>query len=314
MTAQILPERFTGGDFMAWLRHFDRCSAANGWNDETRLTKLPAFLHGPAAVYFDSLEEEEKNTLPTLLASLQRCFNPAINREKFYQDFEQQALRPSEDPSLYLWRLKDLLRNAEPDLSDEAFSALLRRQFMKGLPLNTRIKLLESDPTPDLATMVSFAQRFRALHELPINPPASCAAVQPNALAPAVPKPDLEHIQQHEYQQQRLDKLESLISNMADQQTNLIAAVASLSSAPAAQSPCDNPTPQGRNRTIRCFYCHEEGHIVRNCHLRRGANRCQTCGGWGHSAQNCANNSQLNTSQTNSRKFLDSLNSQRVPR
>ena len=259
MAAQILPERFTGGDFMTWLRHFDCCSAANGWNNETRLTKLPAFIHGPAAVYFDSLEEEEENTLPKLLASLQRCFNPATNQEKFYQDFEQQALRPSEDPSLYLWRLKDLLRNAEPDLSDDAFSALLRRQFMKGLPLNIRNKLLESDPTPDLATMVSFAQRFRALHELPINPPVSCAPVKPSALAPAVPKPDPEHIQQLEHQQQRLDKLESLISNMADQQTNLIAAVASLSSAPAAQSPCDNPTPQGRNRTTRCFIATKKG-------------------------------------------------------
>ena len=203
MATQILPERFTGGDFMTWLRHFDRCSAANGWNDETRLAKLPAFLHGPAAAYFDSLEEEEKNTLPTLLASLQRCFNPAINREIFYQDFEQQALRPSEDPSLYLWRLKGFLRNAEPDLSDDAFSALLRQQFMKGLPLNICIKLLELDPTPDLAMMVSFTQRLRALHELPINPPASCATVQPSALVPTVPKPDPEHIQQHEHQNYR---------------------------------------------------------------------------------------------------------------
>ena len=146
-----MPERFSGGDFTAWLRHFDRCSAANAWDEETRLAKLPAFLNGPTAAYFDSLTEEEKDTLPTLLASLRRCFVPIADREKFYREFDQLALRPSEDPSLFLWRLKELLRNAEPDLSDDAFDALLRRQFMKGLPFQIRMKLLESDPTPDLS-------------------------------------------------------------------------------------------------------------------------------------------------------------------
>ena len=140
MATQILPEQFNGGDFSTWLQHFDRCAAVNAWSNDIRLIKLPAFLHGPAAVYFDSLAEEEKDTLPHLIASLKKCFTPAADREKFYRDFDQQALRPSENPSLYLWRLKDLLRNADPDLSDDAFDALLRRQFMKGLPFHIRMK------------------------------------------------------------------------------------------------------------------------------------------------------------------------------
>ncbi len=36
---------------------------------------------------------------------------------------------------------------------------------MKGLPKSIRIKLLESDPTPDLNKMVSFVQRYRAIQE-----------------------------------------------------------------------------------------------------------------------------------------------------
>ena len=172
-----MPERFTGGDFTAWLRHFDRCAAANAWNADTRLLKLPAFLHGPAAAYFDSLAQEEKDTLTHLLGSLKKCFTLAVGREQFYREFEQQALRPAKDPSLYLWRFKDLLRNAEPELSNDAFDALLRRQFMKGLPISIRMKLLESDPTPNLAPMVSFTQRYHALDELPVGPTASCAAV-----------------------------------------------------------------------------------------------------------------------------------------
>ena len=44
---------------------------------------------------------------------------------------------------------------AEPDLSPDAIDVLLRRQFMRGLPPPLRLKLLESDPTPDLATISS---------------------------------------------------------------------------------------------------------------------------------------------------------------
>ena len=58
-------------------------------------------------------------------------------------------------PFAILWRLKYLLRMAEPDLNPDAIDALLRRQFMRGLPPPLRLKLLESDPTPDLATISS---------------------------------------------------------------------------------------------------------------------------------------------------------------
>ena len=307
MTAQILPERFSDGDFATWLRHFDRCASANAWNDEKRLAKLPAFLHGPAAMYFDSLAATDKDTLPHLLDSLTKCFTPMANREQFYREFEQQALRPTEDPSLYLWRLKDLLRRAEPDLSADAFDALLRRQFMKGLPLTLRIKLLESDPTPNLAKMVSLAQRFRALDDLPTDPPAQCAAVHQNMPdSPVVPEPS------HEQQQQRLNHLERLISKMADQQANLVATVSALpliSPAPVAPNTVSFSTKNG----VRCFFCHEEGHVVRQCKKRQGASRCTACGGWGHSAQNCSTLFPMDCNQyyLQGRK---SLNYQRVPR
>eukprot|EP00794_Sanderia_malayensis_P013513 gene13513-biopygen10782 len=290
MATQILPERFAGGDFMTWLRHFDRCAWANMWNEGIRLLKLPAFLSGPAATYFDSLAADEKDTLPHLVASLQRCFTPAIDREKFYRDFDTQVLRPAEDPSLYLWRLKDLLRNAEPDLSEDAFEALLRRQFMKGLPHHIRMKLLESDPTPNLTRMVDFAQRFRALAQLPADSPATCAAIDtiepPHAVSPPSPPRDpvASPPQQQTQQQQRLDQLERLVFKMADQQATLIAAVSS----PAAATP---PVPissnakRGMDSRVRCFYCREEGHIVRNCARRHDATPCNMCGGWGHRPQ-----------------------------
>ena len=181
MSQSIYPERFLEGNFYAWLRHFDRCAAANEWDEATRVLKLPAFLQGPAATYLDSLSAEQRGTYNALVTNLKTCFAPSVDRERYYQQFDDTVLRPSEDPKLFLWRLKECLRNAEPSLSDTAFDALLRLQFMKAMPHDWKLKLLESDPTPTLDNMVQFAQRNRALQSVPTRHSAGIAACVQNA-------------------------------------------------------------------------------------------------------------------------------------
>ena len=46
---------------------------------------------------------------------------------------------------------------------------------MRGLPRDLRLKVLESDPTPDLKKMVQCAQQCCALDALP-QPQATCSA------------------------------------------------------------------------------------------------------------------------------------------
>eukprot|EP00795_Rhopilema_esculentum_P004057 gene4057-20233_t len=77
------------------------------------------------------------------------------------------TLCPSKDLTLFLWGLKDTLRKAEPGLSDTHFNTLICRQFMKALPSDLQLKLLESDPTPNLDTMLKFAKRIRASRTWP---------------------------------------------------------------------------------------------------------------------------------------------------
>ena len=47
-------------DFRQWLRHFNPCSDANGWNNEDRLRKMAAFLRGRASTHFYALTDEQK--------------------------------------------------------------------------------------------------------------------------------------------------------------------------------------------------------------------------------------------------------------
>eukprot|EP00794_Sanderia_malayensis_P011549 gene11549-biopygen9219 len=142
------------------------------------------------------------------------------------KEFEDHRLRPAEDPTLFLWRLKESLRNAEPDLSRPAFDALLRWQFFEGLPEELQLKLLESDPKPTLATMRSFAQRFLSLQRLPTSPATACAAVATRPLALAdQPLSQQQQLKQPQQQQLQLDNVTGLLSKLAEGQASLIAAI-----------------------------------------------------------------------------------------
>ena len=64
-TASILPSKFDGDDIVVWLREFDACALANGWKDEDKIKKLPAFLRGRAATHFYATPAEER-AIPTM--------------------------------------------------------------------------------------------------------------------------------------------------------------------------------------------------------------------------------------------------------
>ena len=151
---------------------------------------------------------------------------------------------------------------------------------MKGLPSSVQLKLVESDSTPSLDTMLSFSQRFRAIEELPR--PSVCAAMdQPlSDLAP----------EQHEQitrQSHEIKALQYIVREVSEGHQNIISA---LSSPPTRVAP-------RRSQPVRCFYCHEEGHIVRQCPKRRGAVRCAICSGWGHRPESCGNVRQDSTGE-----------------
>ena len=82
--------------------------------------------------------------------ALKEAMCPSACKEVFYAEFEARLLKPGEDPSAYKWELEQILAKAEPNIDAGAKTVLLTRQFMKGLPQNIRLKLLENDPTPDL--------------------------------------------------------------------------------------------------------------------------------------------------------------------
>ena len=65
-----LPNIFSTGSIAEWFVHFDICSKANGWNDETKALKVPTLLEGEAIASWLKLTEEEQVDFKTVKEKL----------------------------------------------------------------------------------------------------------------------------------------------------------------------------------------------------------------------------------------------------
>ena len=73
----ILPGKFDDGDFDAWLREFDACCAANGWqvteDNDGKIIKLSAFLRGRAASNFYAIPAANRTAYADVVKSMRRA-------------------------------------------------------------------------------------------------------------------------------------------------------------------------------------------------------------------------------------------------
>ena len=174
---------------------------------------------------------------------------PTAQREKCYAEFEARTLWPREDPAVYKWDLEQKLLKADPVLDDQAKEALLLRQFMRGLPRNLKTRMLENDPTPTLANMVTFVQRYLAVQ--------GQGGSKDYYVAESLVSP----------QDKKIDELVTMVNAIACKQQNLEECLTAAVNQNGQQGNKPNATPWRRRnkQPIVCYNCGKPGHIAKDC-------------------------------------------------
>ena len=126
-----LPSTFASGSIAEWFVHFDICSKANGWNDETKAPKLPTLLEGEASASWLELTEEEQVDFKLMKEKLITKMVPLPFTA--LEEFHACKLHPGEPLSLFMQDQKRLLQSAMPALDKNTGEQMSIHQFLMGL-------------------------------------------------------------------------------------------------------------------------------------------------------------------------------------
>ena len=236
-----IPKSFSSGDAREWFQKFEICSDANGWDGAKKAKKLPTLLEGEALAAWMELTEEEKRDFGVAKEKLIRKLAPLefVSLEQF----QKRAIFPGESIGMYLYELKRLLRQAMPELAEDASQQLLIHQFLAGLPAPVSRQLRAVGNTTNLEQI---AERAKVL--MVVDSSEKIAAVQS--------------------ENSEVSSLKAQIQELTEQ-----VAVLTTQKSTKKQLQCFHCKQVGhiqrycpnRVRERRCYVCGRLGHIAANC-------------------------------------------------
>ena len=141
------------------------------------------------------------------------------------------------------------MAKADPELSNDAKTALIQRQFMKGLPDTIKHKLLEHNPTPNIEEMLSFTQRYRAIEGY-TSPGILGDVAVANSTATVA------------HDDTQLSPLVAMVAGIAEKQQSIENRLAKAENSKDKRG-------ERRARPGACHNCGQVGHFSRNCRRRR---------------------------------------------
>ena len=159
-TSVALPEVFSDGDIVLWLRKFELCATANDWKDADMLKRLPTLLSGKAFAVFERLSAEEKGDYKTLTKALSTAFGgDTTGKHIAMMAFRSRTRKPDEDIQVFAYNLEALLRRAMPNIENADREVLLQQQFIEGVDVELKKELLQR-PNNSYGETVSVAQQL----------------------------------------------------------------------------------------------------------------------------------------------------------
>ena len=118
-----IPKPFSSGDAREWILKFKICVEANGWYDDKKAKKFPTLLEGEVLAAWMELTEDKRKDFAVAKTILIKKLAPL--EFVSLEEFQKRVIFPGESVGIYLYELKQLLRQAMPELPEDASRQLL---------------------------------------------------------------------------------------------------------------------------------------------------------------------------------------------
>ena len=257
---------YYGDDGDNFLSNFHSYLSFNNIQEDQRKAALHLHLQGPALVWFQCLNTDQKDTFETLVTEFKRRFvsqsNPALISEAAI--FDSLTLGPNQ-------RLEDFYGLiCQKGKKINKLSRDLLAQFLKGMPQQLQFFVRASNPE----------NISKALH-VAMTGESVGYRVHPQvaAMRNTVTKADLAPVEPIKALTDEVRQLTSLVTQLATGNTQ------------RASSVLDQQAATGPGAAV-CFSCNGRGHQRRFCNWYRqypadSNQQCQLCTQFGHQAGDC---------------------------
>ena len=159
-TSVTLPEIFSDGDIVLWLRKFELCALVNEWKENDMLKRLPTLLSGKAFTVFERLAAAKKEDYKSLTKALTGAFGGDENGKHLaMMAFRRRMRKQEEVVQVFAYNLEALLRRAMPKIEKGDSETLLKQQFVEGVSAELKRPLLQR-PTLSYEETFAVAQQL----------------------------------------------------------------------------------------------------------------------------------------------------------
>ena len=157
-----IPDKFDGStsEWQDYFRHFETVAGWNGWNEKERAMQLIMSLKGQAQQILGDVPSHILNDYLSLVAELNRRFNPAERDEAYQMEFRSRRRKAGGTPMEFGYVLRRLAAKAFPEVSWSEQEIWIPDQFIGGLGSRELRKHVKFGHPKNLHAAISLAVEF----------------------------------------------------------------------------------------------------------------------------------------------------------
>lgn len=243
-------DQYTGkSDLLDYLQHFERVSAWNKWSSQDKAMQLAMALGGDARSVLTDLPAWVINDYSQLVKALKQRFSPEGREVTYKAEFRRRTRLTGETVRDFGFALRRLASRAFPHIPQDAREEWVLDQLLAGLPDLEEKRHMQFAHPHTVEEAIVLAEEYEGFYNKPRKPaPASVTAP----------------VTKSNSQQENVADLKVAIEQLQKKVDDL--------QRPRGSKFHNRGKGQGQGqgrRTIRCYGCGEEGHIIRECPEKR---------------------------------------------